>query len=451
MRNRTPSAGRQHQLVLSLSPHCLHIVYFQRGLMGWKRANEARLTLLEGDDFLPQFQNKLFQCITQWKLPPAVRVHWIIAGDILGIIPPTPNEANASAALPFNANDTRIQPDQYKNSEQPSLMWMHKDWVAEIERISGHCQLTLVEIFARAQLFQRRVAQLAGALKIVIEQEDDQYFLHIFAATGMMLRTSVLSDKEATEPHSLLRAELASLNFSAADGQNREVHLLAPKRLIASASTWHGFNCQPLEKIADADLVEQLWRSDLEGIVIRPTYEDVVTNIKRMSIAMGVAGLTGLGLMSWHDGKLQQQIEEGRVQARKDLPAVEAAKALKLRTLEMADAVNAAKKFRENTGAMTAFNQILANFPPAPATLLYVRTDEKSLAFAGSGDETSVKWIQEKTFPGYEPLAELAVPDFLQSSNPSIHFQSRKSNSDAAVSTAAAPPTSTAASRTVAP
>ncbi|NUN59560.1 MAG: hypothetical protein HUU13_00370 [Burkholderiaceae bacterium] len=451
MRNRTPSARRRHQLVLSLLPHGLHVLHLQRGILGWKRANEASLPLPEGDDFLPKIQSQLSHCIEQWKLPSGARVHWVLAGDILGIVPPSATETSLAAALPFSANDTRTQPDLFAGDTLPSLMWIHKDWIAEIERISSQCQLELVELYARAQLFQRHAAQRTGATKVVIERENGMLILHIFASTGMMLRTRILSDKDATALHAILQTELAGLR-SGTDGQaDRQKQLLAPAELVANPSEWHGFDCHALEQVSQADLLERLWHSDLEGIVVRPTHDDIVKGIKALSLSMGAAGLVGLGLMVWHDGQLQQQIDDGRTKSRKDLPRVEAAKALKSRTLQMAEAVQAAQTLRENSASMTAFTQILANFPPAPATLLYVRTDDNTLAFVGTGEEASVKWLQERSFPGYEPLTEFPVPEFLQNNNPAIHFQSRKSAPRAAAPSATALPASTAASRTATP
>ena len=447
MRNRTPSASRRHQLVLSLSPHCLNVLHFQRGLLGWKRTNEAQLTLPEGDDFLPQIQFHLSQCSRQWKLPPNTRAQWVLGGDILSVIPPATSETGTFSALPFAANDTRTQSDQMSDSDHPSLMWIHKDWVAEIERISAGCQLDLVEFFARAQLFQRQAARLSGAFKVVIEQESDQYFLHIFGSTGAMLRTTILEKKETTALHPLLKAELAGLGPVLGEPKESQIYLQAPAQLIGTFSEWQGFECHVLDERPPADLLEQLWRSELEGIVVRSTYDEVVQNIKLLSIALAIVGLIVTGLMMWHDGKLQQAIDDGRQLVRKDLPKVEAAKALKAQTLQMADAVQAAKIFRENTGSLMAFTQILANFPPAPATLLYVRTDENSLAFVGNGDQTSVKWLQDRAFPGYAPLTELPVPEFLESGHPAIHVQTRKAP---APLPSVALPASIAASRTTA-
>ena len=184
-----------------------------------------------------------------------------------------------------------------------------------------------MEIYARAQLFQLQAARRTGAPKVVLEREDGMLILHIFASSGMMLRTRILTSKDAATLHALLQTELAGLRTGTEDLTDRPTHLLAPTELVANPAEWHGFECHALEQIAEADLLERLWRSDLEGIVVRPTHDDIVKDIKALSLSMGAIGLVGLGLMVWHDGKLQQQIDDGRAQSRKDLPKVEIGRA----------------------------------------------------------------------------------------------------------------------------
>jgi len=450
MRIRTLFAGQKHRLVLSLSPHSLSLLHFQRGVVGWKRVHAKTLDLLEGDEYLSQVQNSIAQCFLEWKLPSGTFAYWILAGDILGVIPPGHGEVSASAALPFSASDTRTQPDTFTGCQPCSLMWMHKDWVAEIERISTQCHLQLAEIFSRAQLFQNHVEKLPGRLKIVVEQVGNVHFLHIFNTGGMVLRTRVLENAEVTALYSVLQAEVAGLDSKTEGGNTRSICLFASAELVNKAASWSNFDIHSLKSSIEDELIEKLWRSDLEGIVIRPTHGTVVRDIVLLSVGLAVVGLIGIGFMAWHNEKLERKIDEGRNQVRKDLPNVEAAKTLKTRTLFMAEAVSAANNFREKDEAMAAFTLVLANFPPAPATLMYVRTDEKTIAFAGLGSDESVKWLKERSFPGYEPLEDWVTPDFLESSHPVIHFKTRKSTPDNPATNSAASSTAGAASRTVA-
>ena len=159
MRLRTFSDTPGHQLVLSLTPESLHLLHLQRSALGWRRVHQEQRPLPAGDTFLAELQTQLQQCVQQWRLPPLTRAHWVLAGDILGLTAPAQPGTPASALLPFAAADIRSQPDLFARSEHPALLWIHRDWLAEIERISEQCGLQLVELYARAQLLQREAAR----------------------------------------------------------------------------------------------------------------------------------------------------------------------------------------------------------------------------------------------------------------------------------------------------
>lgn len=423
MRNLSPSASWRHQLVLSLSPHSLCILHFYRGLLGWKRAHELQVPMPEGDGFSSQLQQQLADCVTRWKIPPATRAHWVLAGDILGIVPPSTQGAGAPPSLPFPASDTRTQVDAFGGADGASLMWMHKDWVTELERISSACRLDLVELYARAQLFQRLAARQPSSLRVVVETDTSDQFLHVYAANGTMLRTRVLDAHDANEHLAqTLQVELAALGAPGSPAQ-----LTTPKGYAAEAQTWADYQHHVLPPTSHSDLLEKLWRSDLSGIIVRHTHDDMVQTLKWLSVGLGAAGLAGLALMVWHDGRLERQIEEGRDRVRKDLPKVEAAKLLKARTLRMADAVQAVATARENPSALGPYTQLVAYFPPPPATLLYFSADNGSVALVAKGNEGSVKWLQEKPLAGFGAWSnDFPVPDYLAASTPEIHMQARK-------------------------
>ncbi len=434
MRNFSPSASWRHQLVLSLSPHSLCILHFYRGLLGWKRAHEMQVPLPEGDGFSSQLQQQLADCVTRWKIPPATHAHWVLAGDILGVVPPNTLGAGAPPSLPFPASDTRTQVDAFGGADGASLMWMHKDWVTEIERISSACRLDLVELYARAQLFQRMAAKQPASLRVVVETDASDQFLHVFAANGTLLRTRAL---EANDTHEhlaqTLQVELAALGAPADSAPGRPVQLSTPKGYAAEPQTWADYQHHVLPAASHSDLLEKLWRSDLGGIVVRHTHNDMVQALKVLSVGLGAVGLAGLALMIWHDGRLVRQIEEGRDRVRKDLPKVEAAKLLKARSLRMADAVQAVNTAREAPSALGPFSQLLAYFPPPPATLQYFSSDNGTVALVGQGHEGSVKWLQERPLAGFGPWTDFPVPDYLAASTPQIHLQSRKAPNPPAI------------------
>lgn len=427
MRNFSPSASWRHQLVLSLSPHSLCILHFYRGLLGWKRAHEHVVPLPEGEGFTSQLQQQLADSVTRWKIPAGTRAHWVLAGDILGIVPPNTQGAGAPPSLPFPASDTRTQVDGFGGAEGASLMWMHKDWVTEIERISSACRLALVELYARAQLFQRIAAKQPASLRAVVEADATDQYLHVYAANGTMLRTRVLEAHDGNEHLAqTLQVELAALGAPADAAPGHPVQLSTPRGYAAEPRTWAGYQHHVLPAASHADLLEKLWRSDQGGIVVRHTHNDMVQALKVLSLGLGAVGMAGLALMVWHDGRLVRQIEEGRERVRKDLPKVEAAKLLKARTLRMADAVQAVNTAREAPSALGPFSQLVAYFPPPPATLQYFSSDNGVVALAGQGNEGSVKWLQERPLAGFGAWTDFPVPEYLAASSPQIHLQARK-------------------------
>jgi hypothetical protein len=146
------------------------------------------------------------------------------------------------------------------------------------------------------------------------------------------------------------------------------------------------------------------------------------------SAALGVFGLLWQSVMLWHDGKLQEQISSTQGQIQKLGPKVADAKARKVRTLQMADALAAVHSVRKDSGAMDGFAQLLNQFPPPPAHLLYVRADSQTLAFAAHGDDTGVQWLKDKSLPGYGPLTAIASPEHLKNVSPEISLQATKSS-----------------------
>lgn len=432
MHNRLIPPPRRHQLLVSLSAHGLQVLHFQRGWLGWKQAHAHRAALPDGDGYLPALQAALGACSQQWRIPATSEIVWVLAGDILGILPPTPTSSEAGPLLPFAASSVLTQTDNFSQGTQKSLLWIHKDWVAEIERISAACALQTVELFARAQLFQPLSLQCKGQVCMVLEGEPAEgHFLHILAADGVLLRSRVLeasSVQDGAALAALLKMELAALPDGVLGSPAQSVQLWASAPVLSALddSHWpHARRALPTRSLAA--LLEQLWRSSLEGIVLQATQQHLVQQINFWSVVGGAVGLIGLALMLWHDGQLERQIEQTHEDLRQQAPKVEAAKLLKLKTLWMANAVQAAQAQEAAHQTPLPLPQVLAVLPPPPATLLYLRLDGQKIELAGTGDTAALQWLQERPLPDYQPFTELPVPEFLaERSDIGIHLQTEK-------------------------
>lgn len=437
MHNRLLPPPRRHQLLVSLSAQGVQVLHFQRGWLGWKQAHAHRADLPDGEGYLPALQAALGACSQQWRIPAASEIVWVLAGDILGILPPTATSSEAGPLLPFAASSVLTQTDHFGQGTQKSLLWIHKDWVAEIERISAACALQTVELFARAQLFQPLSLQCKGQVCMVLEGEAaGGYCLHILATDGALLRSRVLetaSVQDGAALAALLKLELAALPDGVlgslaqnVPSQNVQLWASAPVLSALDESHWpHARRALPARSVAA--LLEQLWRSSLEGIVLQATQQYLVQKINFWSMVGGAVGLIGLALMLWHDGQLERHIEQTHEDLRQQAPKVEAAKLLKLKTLWMADAVQAAQAQEAAHQTPLPLPQLLAVLPPPPATLLYLRLDGQKVELAGTGDAAALQWLQERTLPDYQPFAELPVPEFLaERSDIGIHLQTEK-------------------------
>lgn len=421
MRQRSSLTGRKHQLVLSLTPGSLELLHFQRTLLGWKRVHHASALVPRGDASLNHVASELQQRVAAWKIPAGARIQWVLAGDILGVLPGT-GPLLPAAALPFAGSDTRTQPDLFAASDTPPLLWIHKDWLAEIERISELCGLELMELFARAQMYQATAARFPGPAKLVLEHQGPDAFFHIYAENGLLARSAVLEDPQDLQGR--IVSELAALGILGLG----EAQVTLPVLTVGQAPLpdWPGFNFHALPEVAAEDRIEPLWRSGIEGIAIRNGHDETVRQIQWLSVGLGAAGLAVLGAMFWHDAQLQQQIETAQEQVRRERPKVEDARRLKDRTLQMADLVQALPAMRDGSAAMAGLAQLLAQFPPPPDRLLYVRTDDQTLAFAATGNDASRRWWSEQSLPGYGALAETPLPDHLKDSPATFHWQAAR-------------------------
>jgi len=428
MRNRFISPSRRHQLLVSLAPHGVQILHFQRGWLGWKQAHTHQADLPQGDNYLQCVQSTLKECSQTWRIPAGSDVCWVLAGDIIGVLPPMPASALAEpgALLPFAPGSVLTQLDRFGQGEEKSLLWIHKDWATEMERISSACQLRAVEIFSRAQLFQALGARSKNHIRMVLEGAQSDYFLHIFAANGAILRSCLVEYGTLGDGLvGLLNIELASLPENHMAAAKEGVTLLAPAEHLPAKEAWpHAVQTLPTNP--PATLLERLWRSGLEGIVLQATHNELIQKINLWSMAAAVLGLAALATMLWHDGRLERQIEDTHEDLRKQAPKIEAAKLLKAKTLWMADVVRATEVLAKDTQAATALPEVLAVFPPPPAALLYLRLDGRNVALAGTGDDTAVQWLHDHPLAQYQPFTDMPVPEFLAEQNIAIHLQTAK-------------------------
>lgn len=420
-------APRTHQVVLSLTPRCLRIVHLRRGLVGWRCAHEENLPTPEHHDELSAIAAALAERLQRWAVPQGCHAYWVVTGDILGVAAPPPG--GGAAALPFPASDVRTHADAFGDKAAGTLpaplLWVHKDWVAELERISTQCGLQLIEIFARGQLFQRAVGTSQRALRAVLEREGDENFLHIYATTGKLLRTRMLERDALSAPQTLqalLKIEALAFGTGA---MLPELEVLDAGGLLGGPL--EGFTTSKLSPVSPRASLMALWRSSIEGIAIRAVHPAAVRDLVLGSAAVAAAGLVIVGGFAWHDGQLQEEIAAANASIKRQQPRVDIALAQRAQTLRMADAVQATDSTQKHPDAFDSFQRALSVFPPAPATLHYLRATPELIELTASGGEAAAQWLAKTPAPEFGPFAEFTPPADLMQPLPDIRLQARRS------------------------
>lgn len=423
----TPTrASRRHQVVLSLTPQGLRVLHLRRGLLGWRSAHEERLPIPPHQDEHSAIAPALVERFQQWAVPKDSHAYWVVTGDILGVVTPAPG--STAAALPFPAGEIRTHTDGFGSAVHGAapapLFWIHKDWVAELERITSHCGLQLIEIFARGQLFQQALGTSQRTLRALVERDGEECFLHIYATSGKLLRTRMLDGGTLADGQvlqSLLKIE--ALAFGTA-GHVPDLEVVDTCGLLKEP--WEGAILSTLPATSPQAGLVALWRSSIEGIAIRSVHQGLVRDLMLGSAALGAAGLLIVGGFAWHDGRLQEEITSTAARIKRQQPRVDSALAQRTQTLRMADAVQASDGTQKNVDAFDTFQRGLAVFPPAPATLQYLRATPDTLELAATGGEAAIQWMEKNPPLDFTPFSDFTPPDDVIQQKPDIHLQTRR-------------------------
>ena len=412
--------------MLSLTPSGADVLHFQRSLFGWKRIHHAHFDLPTGEVFLQALRQNLTSTILEWSIPPNVFAYWIITPDILGVIASPPGKTGLpSYPLPFPPNTVKTQIDSFGGDGTTSLLWIHNDWLSEIERISRDCRILFVECFARSQIFQKFVSQAnSSKIKILIEGNLDALCLHIFDDKGKILRSRILTNNDSLSLSSSVNAEISSLKHYGETDNKIPITIWATEEIKVLFHDFALSNNWKFQKEFDNYLMmENLWRSSIEGIVLRPTHQHTIRTLLLAAGATGAAGLIVLSGLIWHKGILTELASDQESELRKIAPNVKKAKDQKALTIRMADLVRAGDHLEKGNQATDTFIQLLTIFPPPPATLLYFHASPQKIELAGGGSESDIKKIKENPISGYTSFVDMPAPDFLAAKTPTIHLK----------------------------
>jgi hypothetical protein len=432
MRTTFKNNSSRHQIVVSLAPRSALAVHFHCGLLGWRRRHEVQFDLPNGDDFFLTLQRNLLENISSWKIPSNSSVAWILTPDILGIVSnplASPEMSLSAPPLPFAQNQVRTQIDNFNESGASSLLWIHNDWVAEIERISRECNLQLVECFARAQIFQKNIFEKkSSGLQILIESASNAHCLHIYGNDGKILRSRILEEFQDISLSSTIAAEISSIKHRNRTSAPTPISVYLADSEIGKLQNFSDYKIVNRTNWGSAySILERFWRSDLEGIVIRPIHQRTIRGLLVFSGVLCAIGLVLLTALVWHDGKLREISDTQTADLRRMAPEVKKADAQRYIALKNFDFIKAAKQFEEEYNATETLSQVLAVFPSPPATITYFHASPQKLEIYGQGSEADVVKLKNSPISGYSEFTESPAPESSQEIHSGIHLQAKRS------------------------
>ncbi len=405
---------RQHIFVF-LTASGLSVVQFQRRFTGWICLNRASLALAEASQDFSEILVKLRDATADWKIPAATWVSWIMPGDILAVVQyckPKDQVADFSNLFPFERNDIQISEFSESSDKPQSIYWIHKDWVTEVAKVSAELGWVCDEIYARAQLLKCVLPKGVGKFRLLLEGDNAEKHLHIYASNGSIVRTTQVGATGPEEVAKTIRREMGALAAQTLGGFQLFVHNLPAQATGVSPDE---MPVQPLPALDSESLTARLICSAQTGIEVRPTFGALVSRINAYSLGFATVGSLLLALMVWHDGVLQTEIESSRRQVRTDTARYQTAKHARMEAVKMAEAVQVKASMVAAPPVFQPLSEIMSVLSP-PSSLSLYESDSTGVRIAGlNGKPDALKSLLQQN-PRFSGVRLSNAPDFLKTS-----------------------------------
>ncbi len=403
---------RQHIFVF-LTASGLSVVQFQRRFTGWVCLHSSNLVLAEASQDFSEILIKLRDTTADWKIPTATWVSWIMPGDILAVLQyckPKDQVADISNLFPFESKDIHIS-DFSESSDKPqSIYWIHKDWVTEVAKVSAELGWVCDEIYTRAQLLKGVLPKGVNQFRLLLEGEDSEKHLHIYASNGSIVRTTQVVATGPEDVAKTIRREMGAVAAQSSGGFQLFVHNLPVQ------STGLSPDEMPVQLLAGLDfesLAARLISSAETGIEVRPTFGALVNRINAYSLGFAMVGSLLLALMVWHDSVLQTEVEGSRRQARTDTARYQAAKLARRESVKMAEAVKLKASIVADPPVFQPLADIMSVLSP-PSSLSLYEKNAVVVRIAGlNGKPEALKLLLEQN-PKFSGVRVTNTPDFLK-------------------------------------
>ena len=463
------AAANRHWLV-SLAPSSVDVCEARRGLGGWRIARRQRHPVDGDHDLVPQLERVMALQAKAWALAARVEATVVVAPDMLGSVlssepagTETGSQTPFTAALPFAANDVSVsRPTSVPGRDRPAAgasaarlqqaFWIHADWQMAIRQTLAAAGLDVVELHARAQVFAgaASAADRGGAGLVAILEADHSYdgvYLHVFAPSGVVVRTTCIARQEPAAAGTVVAQELSAIvaRVMGADGVHSQTgHPALMSPLARERVQWPavpGFVLGSTSTEANDLALLALWRSSLEGIELRPTWPRLQQRLQVASLAIGLVGAGAYGAMIWHGRQLDAEIEQLRVTERKVRPAVQAVQRQREQALFMSSTLASAHHLAQvpRTQVLEAVGDLAAAMP-AQATVSWLKADDQTLVVAGTVTQRNARFPDGLALTGFEPGRPATPPDFVVPARQAFAVEFRRKAAPPAAASAAPAP-----------
>ena len=431
---------RDSHVFASLTTTCLDVGVYELGFLGWRQVAFSTVPIDNLGDNFDQLETALLSATAGWRIKSQTNVSWVLPPDIVGVVPNTKGLRDGpelDLIFPFSRDQILVSKSLNGRDLGPSILWVHKDWVAVLQRISHSAGLQCCELFARAQLFTRSFP-VVGVHGVLIDSVREESFLHIYRADRELVRSKSLGKVRTLTLDASFERELVSLGDNAASmycaGSNLPLF-----QWEAGRGASESFIELPVK--APDEVLRALAYSLEQGVEIDSTYGGVVKTITSLSVLVVGLLLAILCFVSWHGYELKSTVKEGRASIRKDLSAYESAKTLRLEAVRFAKAIELKDKFTNQPESFKILADTLAALGP-DATLMFFSQDGLNVRLAGGADSSRANAASVLPTTNFRDVKEIDHRDVQEA--PNATFARRLVWNDPAIGALTAPPKSEA-------
>lgn len=406
--------SRRQHLIVSLTASGLEVAQYHRAFTTWVCLQSVALNFAQPVQDASETVAKLQEATSKWGIEHGCLASWVMPADVVAVqvLAPASNLSADNAGLfPFELNDMKLSDFNRSSKNEQSISWIHKDWVGQLVKLSSDLGWVCDEIYARAQLFLPSLPKREGKFRVLVEGDSTERHLHMYSPSGAVVRTSKISANNPDGVALAIRREIAATSAPL----TTEFCILIDSQQLASIGDISAQSVvQEFEPSSLPSLGIGLIESAQTGVEIVPTYGALTQRVQAYSLGFAIVGAVMIGALVWHDGVLQSKIDDDRRQIRKDTSPFQIARAQRLETLKMAQAIQVKSDIVMQPPVFRPLSEMMSSIA-IPAKLSSYEQTASTVRISGTGATgAAMKSLFEKN-PKFSKVRVVPVPDFLKS------------------------------------